>query len=622
MKLTIAPPRLGWILVLFCALVLARALFMADKVNLGFSDNLMRLVEVRDWLGGQGWFDMQQHRLLPPDGVSMHWSRYVDLGIAALLVPLSWMFPMPMAETLTLILWPTLLLMALCVVVVVGTDRLMGRGAAIGAGLIAVLWAKLGPGKFGPGSVDHHNVQLLFCTAALFLTIVPARDPVRGSALMGAAAGVAAAFTLAVGLEMLPILLLLWGMAAVRYALGTPGSRAWLAGFSIAIAAAAPLFMIGQTPVVEWLVPYCDELAPPMLSVIAAGVAASLVGVALGGRLQSPLARFAVMAAVAGLGLWLASPMLGACLAGPYGEMPEEARRIITDRIAEAQPAWRSFMILPYGVNALITPALAVVILAGGLGWRARHSLSAPQRQALVMTLVAAAIGLAISMIQIRALAVAAPAIPFLAGFIVAQVVALIAARRQRLGALVGFGAVLFILLPEIPLLAAMSVIRPDDPSETAAVADPDAWQPLAGSCRSQESLDELVGLNGTLPPGSIILSELNFGAMILAHTPYSATSAGYHRSADAFLNGVAPFQREPAMIDALRKSRSDYVLICRSGGGGGRYGMSLLAGDLPNWLLPTDGPQETIVLLRVDKDRLAAATQEPRDQPAVEVTQ
>src|SRR5215467_4071610 len=49
------------------------------------TDDAMRLVEVRDLLAGQSWFDLVQHRLAPPDGVNMHWSRLIDLPIAVLI---------------------------------------------------------------------------------------------------------------------------------------------------------------------------------------------------------------------------------------------------------------------------------------------------------------------------------------------------------------------------------------------------------------------------------------------------------------------------------------------------------------------------------------------------------
>ncbi len=369
-----APPRLGRVLILLCVLILARAVMLSHRADEAFlltdNDNMMRLVQVRDWLAGQGWFDVQQYRVLPPEGIAMHWSRYVDVGIAALLVPLSWAVDMPMAEFLTLLLWPSLMLMAFCAVTGYGTDRLFGPYAAFAAGLTALFWVKIGPGKFAPGSIDHHNVQFLFSAMALVLTILPARDPRRGAAALGAGAGVAAAAALSVGLEMLPLLLLLWGLAALRFAFGVPGGRAWLAGYALSIGLAAPLFLAGQTPMSEWAVPYCDELSTPMLAVLAAGVAASLAGVALGGRLTGALPRFLVMAAVAGVGLWLAAPLAGPCLSGPYGAMPAEAQAIITDRITEAQPAWRLAEKRFERVSAQLLPVLSLVVLAAVLGWR------------------------------------------------------------------------------------------------------------------------------------------------------------------------------------------------------------------------------------------------------------
>jgi hypothetical protein len=49
-------------------------------------DDAMRLIQVRDWLAGQSWFDVTQYRLNPPAGGPMHWSRLVDLPIAAVIL--------------------------------------------------------------------------------------------------------------------------------------------------------------------------------------------------------------------------------------------------------------------------------------------------------------------------------------------------------------------------------------------------------------------------------------------------------------------------------------------------------------------------------------------------------
>ena len=46
-------------------------------------DDTLRLVQVRDLLAGQSWFDVTQYRAdAAGGGVPMHWSRLVDLPLA------------------------------------------------------------------------------------------------------------------------------------------------------------------------------------------------------------------------------------------------------------------------------------------------------------------------------------------------------------------------------------------------------------------------------------------------------------------------------------------------------------------------------------------------------------
>src|SRR3954469_19088010 len=75
------------------------------------TDDAMRLVEVRDLIGGQGWFDLAQHRLSPP-GSPMHWSRIIDAPIAAIILTLRPIAGPVYAEAAALVLWPMLMLVA------------------------------------------------------------------------------------------------------------------------------------------------------------------------------------------------------------------------------------------------------------------------------------------------------------------------------------------------------------------------------------------------------------------------------------------------------------------------------------------------------------------------------
>src|SRR5690606_10341079 len=52
----------------------------------GDNDSLMRLVEVRDLIGGQAWYDLHQYRMGLDGGFQMHWSRFVDAPLAGLVL--------------------------------------------------------------------------------------------------------------------------------------------------------------------------------------------------------------------------------------------------------------------------------------------------------------------------------------------------------------------------------------------------------------------------------------------------------------------------------------------------------------------------------------------------------
>ena len=85
---------------------LATLLVASINQGINFStDDAMRLVEVRDLLNGQGWFDLTQHRLNPPDGVVMHWSRLIDLPLALLIRAGETVLSAPLAERVAAVVW-------------------------------------------------------------------------------------------------------------------------------------------------------------------------------------------------------------------------------------------------------------------------------------------------------------------------------------------------------------------------------------------------------------------------------------------------------------------------------------------------------------------------------------
>ena len=74
------------------------------------ADDMMRLQQIRDLLGGQGWFDVAQSRMLTPEGGDMHWSRLPDLFVAGVILLTEPVLGRETAEQLAIGIWPLILL--------------------------------------------------------------------------------------------------------------------------------------------------------------------------------------------------------------------------------------------------------------------------------------------------------------------------------------------------------------------------------------------------------------------------------------------------------------------------------------------------------------------------------
>src|ERR1700753_3325050 len=134
-------PKL-WIALLFVASTAVSALsaIKGGVFDALSTDDAMRLPEVGDLIGGQGWFDLFQHRMDPPGGTSMHWSRLIDVPLAALILLLKPLVGMHSAEAMTLCIWPALLFaVALALVAAIARQMTNSVIPVIPAVLLAVL---------------------------------------------------------------------------------------------------------------------------------------------------------------------------------------------------------------------------------------------------------------------------------------------------------------------------------------------------------------------------------------------------------------------------------------------------------------------------------------------------
>ncbi len=532
------------------------------------TDDAMRLVQVRAFLSGQGWFDLHQARFDPPAGYDSHWSRLIDAGLAGLFIAFKTFFAPAFAERLMSAVWPVLWLIPTIGAAAAIAWRLAGREAACAALLLAAFGLP-GMGQFRPGRIDHHNVQIALALLSVAATVWSDRKPWAAWA-----AGAVTGLALAIGLEGLPILALCGSAIALRFVLdpaAATSARAY--GLSLAVATAAA-FLVSVGPD-HWTVSVCDELA--INSAAAAAIAGlGLALISLLGESQPPWRRAAALMAVAvaaaGVGLGL-EPR---CIGGPFAMTDPTVRTLWLYRISEMQSLMSMLRIMPLSAVAEASfPALgliATLIMAREL--RRDFGFLA----AAAAFLLALAIMLDVNKFYAYALWLAAPLV---------AVAAMALLNRSNLKSLVTRFVAIMLVTPTSVTLGAMSIAKASGTAEGVDINPPDRQ-----ACVRMENYAPLA----RLPVGLLIADQLEWGPYLLAWTPHSVLAGPYHRMSAAILTSHQVFARPPEEArKVLAGTSADYLVTC---GATGPLGLSeaetdsslwghLHRGDVPDWLAP-----------------------------------
>ncbi len=556
-------------------------------------DEIMRLISVREWLNGAGWFDTNIDRVAPPEGLSLHWSRYVDAAIGGLILALSVFVPLDTAEAIAIIFWPTLLQVGFLALTAILARRLFGDLAAAFAVMAVVMWVGTAHARFGPVRIDHHGLQVLLTLVLIATLLLPMRA--RWAGVLG---GLVAAFSLAIGLEMLLAIALAGVILTLRCVTHPVQSAPQLQAFGISLSLGAVLFFVGQTPSAEWFAARCDELAVPILVLAGAGGISALAIAQLSRRMQSPLHRGLMALALGIAALAAASPFLGPCVAGPYGYLPAELQRAISSHITEARPAHAYLRFWQAGnpIYYYIVPILAATVFATVIHLReGRSGVGAGIWAGPVPVLLSFAwLGLLGSGIQMRMAISADPVIPLLMGFVAAKLFTAWHARP------VSAGRICALLLGFLSMFASGKAFElayqwSRDPAPTTAAAPETV--PF-NFCRRTEVVQSLAAL-----PPSRVMALGNLGLPVLLLTEHTIPLAPYHRSEMAMRNILLHHQPDPAFLfEQLAASQADYLVLCRNAryGDGTAYANELAAGASAEGLVPVSGMHPDLIVLRV----------------------
>ena len=556
--------------------------------GLADTDDNLRLAQVRNWMAGQGWFDLRQRRLGWPTGFDIHWSRLVDLPLAGLIAGLRPFVGAAWAERLAIGIAPLLPLGVILSMLAVTTRRLVAP-AAFALAVAVLLSAQSTLGMVQPTRIDHHGWQLAFLSLLLAGLVDPDRR--RG----GVVAGLATALSLVIGLEMLPYLAIGGGAIALRWAV-EPDEERRLSAYGLVLAPATALgFALFASTANRSL--RCDALSPVWLvtMLVASGGAVALTLV----RDRRAWVRLGAAALAAGITAAVFALAFPQCLGSPEGASPE-LQRLWLNNVREAKPIFKQPLIVQVGTLALPLAGAVGLALIGWLGRRRPRSLL-PWIGPALMALAALALlfwqaraGPAAQLLAVPgAVALAWPVI----GWIDRQTSPLV-----RIGALVA----VFLVVTGIGASWAASLVPGKTDARTRQVNQAGA------SCTSLSALRTL-----NTVPRARMATFVDLGPRLIVTTHHDAIAGPYHRNGPAILDVHhlfgGPIDGAPAI---LRRRASDYVLICpdmaestlyRARNPQGLYGQ-LAAGRAPNWLEPVALPKRSpFRIWRVVKERLPA---------------
>lgn len=548
-------PGLGLVLVIYY--VWAHLVMPGNDVlrgNFPDPDDYTFLTQTIDWINGQGWFDNVQHRLNPPEGVPIHYSRLAQLPMAGSILFLHALgLPLQGAATLFGLIYPVFLLGVMTVVL---------RRAA--AQLIPPAWAGLvnfpllfSLGllyEFMPGHVDHHGLGTILLVTTLGLCLRQIAEPADKAAALIAGGVMALALTIA--LEALPWVLAIMAVMGVQaVGRGGPSARggmflalAFLGGAAAGLAVTRPPASLLVFDLLSYSVVYV---------LLAVAIFVPFAGVWLADR-HGVAARWAAGIALAGGAAFLFLHRFPELVTGPYGAVDPRMYTLLLNRVSEAQPLVAS---PNSGIKMMAYVGLSFISLAVCLFSLRRARGAEAWKWGLLAVVQAGMTGLTL-FYQYRFLGLSAATsilpvtVALYRGW---QAIAALPSGRGKAWAEIG----LLMALGPLPALFVPALFdhRSFSPGLTLFVVDG-----IKASCdmaRLEHILRDPKGLGAT---PLTILSTMDAGPEILFRSPHKVLAAPYHMNVTGNLD-VYDFlssRDEKAGSAILDRRGIDAIVLCR----------------------------------------------------------
>jgi hypothetical protein len=580
-----------WLLTSLLFLIAARSAIADWKM--GDPDDQLRLVQIRDWLAGQSWWDITQYRMNPPDGGPMHWSRLVDVPIAAMILLLRPFLGQTLAEQWTSALLPLLTYAFVLAMFAATTRRLFGKPAAV---LAAATFFMILPAAIQllPMRIDHHGWQL-FC---FFLAAWALFDPQRSLA-SAAIIGFAMALWIEISIEGLPFAVAFMALLGIRWlfpSFDSNGQKSQNKQLPAALAtlAGATAFLYLITEGIGQTANNCDGLSPFHIGAFAA-VAAIIGGATLlqrwTGAALSLQAKILVGSLAAAAGLAVVLMTAPQCTRDAFADLDPLVRQYWYDRVPEGLPLWA--VQLDFAILELSGFAFGVV----GLLWVLLRSasLQKPDKLALaILFLGSALVGTMVSRTMVYAACLASMMLAPMA-------IALFGGADSHSGLVKRMALRLVAIALLFPAVFGQNVMdrinATQDAAAPKAAAEQKAFEKLAIACQKPRAAQMLNQL-----PAAQLMVGLDTSPGVLQFTHHKVVATGHHRNQLAMADVIRTFTGTADEAKAaMRKRGAEYFITCdgsfelrvyqrREPNG---FWAQMQRGEIPAWLVrqPDIGP-------------------------------
>lgn len=593
-----------WLLAALAIASLSQDAIAAWKV--GDPDDQMRLLQVRDWLAGQSWWDITQYRMNAPQGGDMHWSRLVDVPLGILIIMLRPLLGQGMAEQAAASILPLLTLAAALFLYALAARRLFGAWVALVASAL-ILTIMPFTTQMMPMRIDHHGWQLVCFASALW-----ALFDRHGTAWSALVLGLSCALWIEISVEGLPFVAILLGVSALGWIFPTlrpvPARNSQ---FPVAVTSTALGAFLFYSATESWLEPnHCDALSRVHVSALGAIAAVIVAGNMMARKWpawQSVYARLGLCAIAAAVGLGVLMAIAPACAGDAFASLDPLVRAYWFDRTPEGLPLWAlstDLVVLP-----LAYVGAGCIALIGMSFYKKR--LPAPDMIRLILLFFCTIlVGAFVSRTMVYAMITANL---FLATLLVETFMAA-NKRKTMLGRMALRVTAMLLAMPSlwVPIVISKAAAK----EAKAGPASPIFGEDFVAKVRACQKSSAAISLNQL--PKSNVMAGLDSNPAILQFTHHLVVASGHHRNQVAMADVIRTFTATPNQAARIIDKRDiDFVVVCDGSYELAAYAQQapdgmlaqLRAGNVPDWLerKPDIGPFQ---IFEVDRTLLAAETQ------------